>query len=263
MESEYRNLIDKVLKQVGRNILLFQQIEKGLKIILPFISHPTAPQKDIDDIRKQREFVKAKTLGLLVNSLVKSTDSNVDYYAKNLKNIVNKRNQLVHHFGDKQGLNILTTEEGCKTCLICLNEQYQEAIYFYKEIEVLVFILLDLLQKTHGESHLEIQRLHSEFKKSVMFEFEYINLSDPCETVWENTRIVNLLQLAEINIATRNNMTPLAKAGEFIKKIDPECTPKRYGIKNLKGVLKASGLFEVREMQNSQQSIILYKSKKL
>lgn len=54
-------------------------------------------------------------------------------------------------------------------------------------------------------------------------------------------------------------MTSLARAGEFIKSQDPDCTPKKYGIKTLKGVLKASSLFEITENHNSV--LILYTSK--
>jgi hypothetical protein len=254
--------VDKVLKQIGRNILVFQQIEKSLKIIIPFISHPTAPQKDIDDIRKQTESVKLQTLGSLVNSFLKSTFYDVNDFAESLKNIVDERNQLVHHFGDKPGLNVLNTEEGCKNCLARLEAQYQEAISFYKTIELVLFSYLVLLRKSYGEYHQELERLYQHSRQYIISSgVEYVNLTDPSDTVWENTKIVKLLQLAELRIEKTDDMTSLARAGEFIKKIDLECIPKRYGIKTLKGILNVSGLFEVREMQNSQQSIILYKSK--
>jgi hypothetical protein len=47
MKSEYGALVNEVLKKIGRNILMFQQIEKGLKLLLPFI-HSDASAKGID-----------------------------------------------------------------------------------------------------------------------------------------------------------------------------------------------------------------------
>lgn len=143
MESEYRDLVDEVLKKIGRNILLFQQIEKGLKLLLPFIVHPNSIANNIDDFRKQRESVKSQTLGSLINTFVKSVDYDIDYFAENLKKIVDERNKLVHHFD----VNILSTKEGCKTCIARLEAQYQEAISFYKSIELFVFTLLMLLRE--------------------------------------------------------------------------------------------------------------------
>ncbi|MEH2000267.1 MAG: hypothetical protein V7L00_16210 [Nostoc sp.] len=58
-------------------------------------------------------------------------------------------------------------------------------------------------------------------------------------------------------------MTLLARAEKFIKSQGPECMPNKYGIKTLKGILKASGLFEITEPQYREQNsvFILYKSK--
>ena len=137
MENEYRDLVDEVLKKIGRNILLFQQIEKGLKLFLPFIVHPNSIAKNIDDFRKTRESVKSQTLGSLINTFVKSVDYDIDYFAENLKRIVDERNKLVHHFGELEGLNILSTKEGCKTCIARLEAQYQEQGYFILYVDIL------------------------------------------------------------------------------------------------------------------------------
>jgi hypothetical protein len=58
-------------------------------------------------------------------------------------------------------------------------------------------------------------------------------------------------------------MTSLNLAGQFIKNQDPKCTPKKYGIKTLKGVLKASSLFEMIETRNPENGSIsiLYRRK--
>jgi hypothetical protein len=51
MESEYRELVNEVLRKIGRNILIFEQIEKGFKVLIPFIN-PEASAKGIDSFRR-------------------------------------------------------------------------------------------------------------------------------------------------------------------------------------------------------------------
>lgn len=262
MESEYRELVNEVLTKIGRNILIFQQIEKGLKVLLPFI-HPEASAKGIESFRRYTEEVKLRTLGNLTNTFLQFADYDTDYFADKLKKIVAERNKLVHHFGESKGLNILSTEEGCRACITDLELQYQEAIFFYKEITLFVFSVLAFLRENYAESNPNIELLYKRLKADIISDVEYINLFDPSETTWENTRIVKLLRLAELHTDKIGDMTWLARAGQFIKNQDPECTPEKYGIKTLKGVLKASGLFEVVESQDGKQNgrSVLYKSK--
>jgi uncharacterized protein YqfB (UPF0267 family) len=141
--------------------------------------------------------------------------------------------------------------------------QYQEAIFFYKQITLFVFCVVAFLRDNYAESNPDVDILYKRLKTDIISDVEYINLFDPSETTWENTRIVKLLRLAELNTDKIDDMTLLARAGQFIKNQDPECTPEKYGIKTLKGVLKASGLFEVAESQDGKQNgiSVLYKSK--
>ena len=262
MESEYRELVNEVLKKIGRNILIFQQIEKGLKILLPFI-HPDASAKGSDSFRRYTEEVKLQTLGHLINKFIESTDYNADYFVEKLRESVAQRNQLVHHFGDSKGLNVLITEEGCRACITDLESQYQEAISFYKDVTLFVFCVLAFLRENYAESNPNVEILYKQLKADIISDVEYINLFDPSETTWANTRIVKLLRLAELHTDKIDDMTLLARARQFIKSQEPECTPEKYGIKSLKGVLKASGLFEVVESQDGKQNgiSVLYKSK--
>ena len=124
--------------------------------------------------------------------------------------------------------------------------------------------MLVFLRENYAESKPDIELLYQQLKVNIISSgVEYINLNSPSETAWENTKIVKLLRLAETNTDKIADMTLLARAGEFIKSQDPECTPKKYGIKTLKGVLKVCGLFEITESQNEEHNsaFILYKSK--
>ncbi|WP_229498978.1 OST-HTH/LOTUS domain-containing protein [Nostoc mirabile] len=242
---------------------MFQHIEKGLKVLLPFI-HSDGSAKDINSFWRYREAAKSKTLGNLINAFIESADYNTDYFVERLKEIVAERNKLVHHFGESEGLNILSTEEGCITCITYLELQYQEAISFYKDITLFLFSVLAFLRENYAESNPDIELLYKQLKAHIISSgVEYINLNNPSETTWENTKIVKLLRLAETNTDKIGDMTLLARAGKFIKSQDPECTPNKYGIKTLKGILKASGLFEITETQDREQNsmFILYKSK--
>lgn len=272
VESEYRELVDEVFRKVGRNILLFQQIEKGLKLLLPFIN-PGGSVKEIGNFHIYKKKVKLQTLGNLINSYIESVDYKIesvnhdsDYFVEDLKRMVENRNKLVHHFGESQGLNILNTKEGCRDCLIQLESQHKEAVEFYKDLKLLVFGLLGFIRENYSESNPKIDLLYKQLKADIIdtiSEVEFINLANPSETLWENTRIVKLLRLAELKTDKIDDMTVLAKAGQFIKSQDSDCTPKKYGIKTLKGILKVSGLFEIIDNQDDEQKevFILYKSK--
>jgi hypothetical protein len=102
-------------------------------------------------------------------------------------------------------------------------------------------------------------------KADIVYDVGYVNLSEPSETAWENTQIVKLLRLAELNTPKIGDMTLLARAGQFIKEQDSDCTPKNYGIKTLKGILKVSGLFDISEIPDGENNnlSVLYKSKVL
>jgi hypothetical protein len=124
--------------------------------------------------------------------------------------------------------------------------------------------VLYMLQKQYGESHPKIKEKYEIIKSSIITNYsnsnlEIINEDNPAETLWETTRIVKLLQLAEFNTEKIKDFTSLSKAGKFIKSKDPNCTPHKYGVKILKDILKISGLFEV--IETSENSMVLYKSK--
>jgi hypothetical protein len=264
MEKEYHKLVNEVLRKIGRNVLIFQQIEKGLKLLLPYI-HPNGSKNGIDSFWSYKETNKSKTLGNLINSFIDCCEYDSDYFVENLKKVVANRNKLIHQFGESEGVNTLATKEGCLTCITDLESQHQEALSFYQDIKLFVLGVLYFIRENYAESHPKIDLLYKQLRAEITSEVEYINLSNPSDTVWENTQIVKLLRLAETNTDKIGNMTLLARAGEFIKSQEPECTPKKYGIKTLKGVLKVSGLFEIIESQDVQQNgvSVLYKSKVL
>jgi hypothetical protein len=90
-ENDSEILDNEILRKIGRNILVFQQIEKGLKIILPFISPDTRDQ-GIDSFRKYDKTIQSQTLGHLINAFLGSVNYDPDYFSEGLKNILANRN---------------------------------------------------------------------------------------------------------------------------------------------------------------------------
>ena len=259
MANEHSDLVNEVARKIGVNILLFQKIEKGLKILIPFIAKPGCKKQDFKLFQAQREAVRTQTLGQLVNSFVESADYNSDYFSERLQKIVENRNALVHHFGGALGMKVLETQAGCMTCLAELEAQRQEAYSFYEVIRSFACDLACLL-RGYGVSRPELEAIYEEYQKQVSDEAEYVNLRNASSTVWGETKIVKLLRLAESHTAKVNGMTSLSRAGKFIKSQDPACTSKRYGVKTLKAVLEVSGLFEVGEGKGGH---VLYRSRTL
>ncbi|MFZ1641197.1 MAG: OST-HTH/LOTUS domain-containing protein, partial [Candidatus Contendobacter sp.] len=77
--------------------------------------------------------------------------------------------------------------------------------------------------------------------------------------------IISLLKSAEHATPKIEDMTSLTQAGQFIKTRSPEFNPNQYGQKNLKGVLIATGIFEIRELshKNGNGKTVLYRTKPL
>jgi hypothetical protein len=95
------------------------------------------------------------------------------------------------------------------------------AISFYKDITLFVFAVVAFLRQNYAESNPKIELLYKQLKADIISSgIEYINLFNPSETAWENTKIVKLLRLAETNTDKIGDMTLLARAGD--------CTNHRF-----------------------------------
>lgn len=260
MQKEYKDLVNEVFRLIGINIILLQKIEKQIKFITPFIEDPKDPEPTADSIVKKKEKIKLHTLGALINNFIKASDfSKAKIFSELMQKIVEERNQLVHNFGGSEGLNILSTEEGCRKCIERLESQRKEVYFIYEELQLYTLSMIYLFRQIYGDSHPEFHLIYDRLKTTAIKRgVEYINLFDSSETAWENTKIVKLLRLAETETEQVDGMTLLSKAGKFIKENDPECIPKKYGVKALKNILQVSKLFEIVERDEAG---ILYRSK--
>jgi hypothetical protein len=89
-------------------------------------------------------------------------------------------------------------------------------------------------------------------------DLEYINQVDPSRTLWPTTRIVKLLQQAEVHTPRVRGMTRLSDAGRFIKEQSPELTVREYRLKTLREVLRASRMFAIAVADDG--ATVLYRS---
>jgi hypothetical protein len=108
--------------RMGRNLLLFSQIEGCLRHVLTF-TPADGNAKDADALQQFMAKVHHKTLGLIGRQLTESMGaSELEGFRAYLDAVVHQRNQLVHHFLGQPGIDL--TENGGRTGIRWLDEQH-------------------------------------------------------------------------------------------------------------------------------------------
>ncbi|QQX85232.1 hypothetical protein JJQ59_04595 [Cupriavidus necator] len=261
MADEHASLVQSVLLRLGRNILMFQQIESGLKLMLPYM-HPKGSNSGDDAFASFRDKAKQQTLGKLVESFLESVTVDGEALARYMERMVKQRNQLVHHFYEMPGVSLLTVA-GCRAAMQVLDDQHREAQPLQDLVQVLGVSLGESLTKEKFGDNTELVAVYTALKQQLPAHVEYINLSEPYETNWPNTRIVCALQQAELETEPVHGMTSLARAGAFLRSLDADLIPQTYGVGKLKRILLLSEVFDVVEHRSHAASrpITLYRSK--
>ncbi|WP_434660773.1 hypothetical protein P5W99_11095 [Paraburkholderia sp. A3BS-1L] len=261
MANEHAALVNSVLLRLGRNILLFQQIEAGLKVVLPYM-HPKGSASSDEAFAKFRDKAKNQTLRPLVQNLQESMSTGTDILAQYLGRMVEQRNQLVHNFHEIPGVSLLT-EAGCRAAIQVLDEQHSEAQPLHDLVLVLGVSLGASLAKANLKDDEELVAVCAALKQQLPAHVEYVDLANPCETHWPTTRIVRALQEAESQTEPVNGMTSLARAGAFLRSLDTGLRAQAYGVSQLKRILILSGAFDIVEHRphEAAEPITLYRSK--
>ena len=94
---------EKLLHLIGAIVLTCQDVERHLKITLPFLN---SDDPNLGAALKRLEKLKKRTLGELVGKLIDSSTSESLDFAQHLNNLVVSRNQIVHHFNETYGSQI-------------------------------------------------------------------------------------------------------------------------------------------------------------
>lgn len=257
MANDHAALLNSVLVRLGRNILLFQQIESGLKFMLPFM-HPKGSASGDDAFARFRDKTKGQTLGKLVENFQESIRADTDTLGQYLGRMVEQRNQLVHHFHEMPGVSLLTVA-GCHAAIQVLDEQHRET----QPLQDMLHALGVSLGASMAKDYPELVTVYTALKQQLPAHVEYVDLTNPSETNWPTTRIVRALQEAESQTQPVNGMTSLALAGAFLRSLDAELTPQAYGVSKLKRILMLSGAFDIVEYcpHETAGPITLYRSK--
>ncbi len=245
---------DEVLRRVGRNLVIFQQVEQLLKI-LALHSTFTVTARELPARRERAAAsVRRKTMGVLAGKVANgvlrdggeqelpedvdeawlgfrfsiNTDAAfVDRHDREMQALVNARNDLVHDFLPRMQSAV---DGDMERVLANLDAQRAEALRMVERLHAWVR-MLQALQKQFAEFLASPEGLQW-FKREAL----------------RSSRLVVMLGEIAKRTARADGWTVLSTAGQLIKREAPaelEGLRARLGHPNLKGVLLAAGFFDV------------------
>lgn len=254
--------VSELQRKLGRNLLCFQEIEFGLKLVMPYI-HPDAQEGGLASFTAVRAEFSDKTLGVVIEKFRESlTTSSPDVLSDELARVLKERNQLVHEFFRLPGIDFLTLD-GVRAGIQYLDRQFESIQPIRGLVRSQAVATLLTIIRSQEDKNSELAQHYGALLQAVGPDVEIINVSNPSMTIWETTRVVRLLRLAEKETERVDGMTLLSRAGALIRREEPEVSPKTYGLRRLMDVLLACGLFEVevRPSNDSGSVVFLYRSR--
>lgn len=262
-ENELETVKNEVLRKIGRNVILFQQMEHLLKFILNF-NHSTPISKVQENFAAQQESIHRKTMGQLVEPFLSglvTTKSIPEYidepwlsfncsmridaadhkqWEERLKAIVDERNQLIHHLLPRWNLSSIDSSKVLEKDL----DQQRERI----------LPELDRLKLISDSIREHLAFLNSEEGKK---EIDFMILSQSPLVGW-------LFKVGK-EYARPDGWVALSKAAQLIREHIPQefaDLPRRYGYENLKSILLAARYFDILEEPTSKGGIrVVYRIK--
>ena len=247
---------DEVLRRVGRNVVVFQQVEHVLKFLTTHARFHAPVSQFVERFAKHAESIARKSMGDLAGKLtgavltrdgrdatpeeideawfgfrftIETDAQSVTRHEAELKELVDRRNELVHHFLPRWQAAV---DGDIETALSWLDAQREAAVEMLDRLQVWAQTVRTahkehaaFLVSDEGQRQLELVALRS-------------------------SRLV--VMLGQIAMATprADGWTLLASAGHLIKREAPEELEDlrtRFGHPNLKAVLLATELFDVVE----------------
>ncbi|MCL8329456.1 MULTISPECIES: OST-HTH/LOTUS domain-containing protein [Pseudomonas] len=273
--SELQHIVQ---RKLGRCLLRLQQYERQLKAMVAH-GELSGPADQLQTIREQKiTHTQKKTMGTLVGMLIESfltsslpneeksqteSDANVqtwfsyrcqmempaEYYEATkatLKELVDLRNELVHHFLERFDL---WSESGCQAADGFLEESY-EAINRH-------YLNLQCWAKAMDKARTEMASI----VQSQAFSDVLDGIHADGSVSWPDSGIGRCLREAETKLA-EDGWTRLNAAIRWIGSTDSEQTPKRYGCSSWRHVLHESQQFEIRKSQaGDEHTVVWYRSK--
>lgn len=254
LTSDLKPTQDEVLRRVGRNLLLFQQIEHFLKFLLS--THRAGGTADTfkANLQMQAEGISKKMLGQLVEKYatevlqdagedVPEEESPADWFMssfrisggtkfvesmrRDLKVMTEERNELVHHFlprwqpdSHEKLADALAYLDAQREKVLPMNEHLRRTIDHMKEAKQR---LLEFMASPEYEKHSELMWLQA-------------------------SPLVSFLSAVTTKIHRKDGWCYLAHAGELAaKELSEELKniKERYGFKTLKKLVIGSEMFDV------------------
>lgn len=260
-----------VQRKLGRCIIRLQQYERSMKAVVANMIVEGPPEQLPAILEQQVASARTKTLGSLVGMFTGSYLSvaasqgesapenaeadtklpNQAWFRMNfsmamsperhaqiklaLAELVDMRNDLVHHFQERYDLG---QESGCRAAEAHLDACFEQIDGHFHDL-------------TDWVASLEqAQTMSLSFMQSQQFEDAFVHGIDPDRTVhWHISTIVECLRNAE-QACEVDGWTLLDNAITFIRGTHADHTPSRYSCKNWRQVLKKSEQFEIRTDTN-------------
>ncbi len=256
MTTDRTQISDEVLRRLGRNLVIFQQIEHFLKVLLANHTNAGTPENYATNLQVQTECINKKMLGHLVekygNEVLQDAGAEVpdeerpegwfafsfrisgdsafiESMRRDLKLMTDERNNLVHHF-------LPRWQPGKDTVL-------NDALSYLDAQR-------EKVQPIHEHLRLSVQHLHDGAKSLAEF-IDSPEYEKQAEFMWlQASPLVSLFCAVADQHHRKDGWTYLAQAGDLAAKELPEEVQQlkeRYGFKTLKKLLIGSDMFDVQD----------------
>lgn len=254
LTPDLKPTVDEVLRRVGRNLIVFQQIEHCLKLLLANHKNAGTPENYATNLQAQTECINKKMLGHLVEKYgidvlqdagaevpederpdnwfsfsfrVSGDTEFVESMRRDLKLMTVERNDLVHHFLPRwQPDSAKKLEEA----LAYLDAQREKVLPMHEHLRTTV-------QHLQNNAKMLVEFISSpEYQKQA-------------ELMWlQASPLVGLFCDVATQYHRNDGWTYLAQAGALAAKELPDEVKQlkeRYGFNTLKKLLTGSEMFEV------------------
>lgn len=271
MFTERTPTSDELLRRVGRNLVIFQQIEHSLKLLLANHKNAGPIDRYAENLQARAERVNKKMLGHLVEAYTTEVlhdageeppkeESPDDWLTfsfqigveteflegirKDLKLMTDERNDLVHHFLQRWQLG---SDNDVTKALAYLDEQREKVLPMHEHLRSMV-------QHLHDSA-----KMFAEFVASPDYKKQ-------TELMWlQASPLVTLMSEVAARHHRKDGWTYLAQAGSLAAREMPEeitSLKERYGFKTLKKLLLGADVFELMDEQISDGCFrTLYRNK--
>lgn len=267
-----QDLVNDILRKIGRNIMLFQELEHLLKAVIAGgnISGYVSEIKDIKT--KQEEAVKKQTMGQLVGLFIENNvpdyeanfeepeelkeahisinfriDSSPERYAakkESLAKLVNERNELVHHLLPRFDTKSKTSCDELSKQLDSQSEIIRNEIKELREV---------IASRT--KSIKALASYHSSAEGREQLERDYLRQS----------KLASMLFDIADQLGNEDGWISMSQAAHIVRQHAPEELDKLrdiYGCKTLKSFMLATDQFEFNEVKTNKGGVrVVYKLK--